>query len=47
MDPHTTHDRDVVAADDMAGEHHVVGDDAAAAEVHIVANVGVDHQQVV
>lgn len=46
MDADAAHHRDVVGNGDMPGEHDVVGDDAAAANMGIVADVCIDHQQV-
>ncbi len=36
----------VVADDDVPGQHHIVGDDAIVADLAIVADVAIDHQQI-
>ena len=46
MHPAGAHHVDVVAADDVAGEHAIVGEQAIVSHLHVVGEVRVDHEKI-
>jgi len=46
MHPAGAHHIDVVAADDVAGEHAIVGEQAIVPNLHVVGEVRVDHEKI-